>query len=127
MRQCRTARLADGIAMVLQLPDEIVNFDAQRIGDGLEGLDSDVRFAALDFAHVGAVQARLVAELVLRPAALETKCADCSADLLLNILHSKAVWAYAGLNHTGYTLQYGWFRTAPANQSGHIPSSAAGQ
>jgi hypothetical protein len=80
----------------LELPNQIVDFDAKGIGDNFESLNGDVGFATLDFADVCAVQAGSVAEFILRPAVLEPKRADCSANLLLNILHSRAVWAYSG-------------------------------
>src|SRR5258708_7514235 len=75
--------------MRLQPLHQISDADLQRIGDRLERLNRDVALAPLDLADMRPMQAGLVGEYVLGPAALEAQRPDGRAELLLNVLHQK--------------------------------------
>jgi hypothetical protein len=64
---------------------QIDNPAAQGIGQDLQRLECDVRFAALDLADVRAMQPRTVGEHVLRPALLLPQCLHRGPDLLLDL------------------------------------------
>ena len=73
----------------LQTPEKVGHRYAQRVGEGLQRLNRDVRFTTLDLPNMCPVQAGTIGEDVLRPAPLFAERPDASAELLLNILHAQ--------------------------------------
>lgn len=73
----------------LQPLHEVGETAAQRVGNGLERLKRHVALAPLNLADVRPVQARLVGEDILGPAALQAQCPNGRPKLLLNVLHQK--------------------------------------
>jgi len=61
---------ADFVGEGLQLPNQIMDLHAERIGDDLQRLNGNVRLSALDLAHVRSIEPGEIPDLILRPPAL---------------------------------------------------------
>jgi hypothetical protein len=85
---------------------QVNNFDGQRVRNDLERLNGDVALAPLYFPDMGAIQPRPIRKHILRPPVLESKRPHLRPDLLLDVLHLKAVSRYSCFIHTGYNLQW---------------------
>lgn len=91
--------------VVLEALHQIDKPNAQRIGDDFQRLDGHVALSPLDFANMSAVQTRLVGKNILGPTVLTSKRPHPGADLLLDVLHLKAVSRYSCFSHTGDNLR----------------------
>jgi hypothetical protein len=72
----------------LQLPDQIMDADAEGVCHQFQGVNGYITFASLDFPNVRSVQTRAISEDVLGPATLQAQRSNGSANFFLNLLHS---------------------------------------
>jgi hypothetical protein len=72
----------------LQIADQIMDADTERVRDKFQGVNGHVAFAALDFPHVSAVQSGTIGEDILGPALLRSQRSYGRSNFSLNLLHS---------------------------------------
>lgn len=66
-------RRSEGLGSVFE---EFADFDAEGLGDAFDGVEGGALFAPFDDPDVGAMQAALGGQLILRPTPLGAQCAD---------------------------------------------------